>query len=133
MNGFEATYSKLYPNVQDRYYRDDKLRVISKYAEGEPWFRYSNCNIYSVNTFFTFTESEPFNIFKQSNDDGVYRVSSGEENRLDIISFNIYGTPIYWWLLAKASFIQNPFDVPVGTLVRVPSLPKILRRDFYEY
>ena len=54
--------------------------------------------------------------------DVYHKVSVSEVNRLDIIAFNYYGSAMLWWVVAEASDIINPFDVPVGTVLRIPPL-----------
>ena len=49
-------------------------------------------------------------------------VTLDDENRLDIISNKYYGTPRYWWVIALANEIIDPFDIPIGTYLRIPSL-----------
>ena len=53
--------------------------------------------------------------------DKIHEVKAGEENRLDLISYNYYGSPLLWWVIAEASDITNPFNVPIGTLLRIPA------------
>lgn len=57
----------------------------------------------------------------KSSSDRLHEVGAGEENRLDLISYKYYNTPLLWWVIAEASGIVNPFDVPVGTRLRIPS------------
>lgn len=57
-----------------------------------------------------------------SNQDEYYVVTNVEENRLDIISNMFYNTPRYWWVLALANYIIDPFDIPIGTNIRIPPL-----------
>ena len=58
--------------------------------------------------------------------DKSYTVQVGEEGRLDLISNKVYGTPMYWWILAQASNIYDPFSISVGDRIRVPSLSTVL-------
>ena len=57
----------------------------------------------------------------QSADDQTHEVKAGEEDRLDLISYMYYNTPLLWWVIAEASNISNPLNVPVGTILRIPS------------
>ena len=49
-----------------------------------------------------------------------------EGQRLDIISFESYGDPRYWWVIAAASGIGWWLQVPPGTRLRIPNLEQIL-------
>lgn len=71
--------------------------------------------------------------FSVRNDDTYHEVILGEENRLDLISFHYYSTPLLWWVIAEASNIIDPFDVPVGTILRIPSKQSIYVDKGVEY
>lgn len=49
-------------------------------------------------------------------------VSIAEEGRLDIIANQYYNTPRFWWVIALANNIIDPFDIPVGTTLRIPTI-----------
>ena len=42
-------------------------------------------------------------------DDIYHLIKKSEEGRLDIVSYNFYGTPTFWWVIALANNIINPF------------------------
>lgn len=63
----------------------------------------------------------------QDNSDKFYRLEANYENRLDLVSWKFYDTPLYWWVIAYASNIQDPLSVPAGTLLRIPTLSRALR------
>lgn len=65
---------------------------------------------------------------EKSTGDSYYKVTMVEENRLDIISMSIYGTPRYWWVIALANDIIDPFDVPVGTELRIPLIETLFNK-----
>lgn len=49
-------------------------------------------------------------------------VKAEEENRLDLVSYRVYGTPVNWWIIARFNAIIEPNNVPVGTELRIPRL-----------
>lgn len=55
----------------------------------------------------------------------VHKVSQADINRLDLVSYKYYNTPIYWWIIAEASGIYNPLIVPEGTILVIPSLQTV--------
>ena len=62
---------------------------------------------------------------KESNKDSFYAVEMGYVNRLDLISFKFYGTPLLWWAIAIVNNIDNPLDVGPGIVLRIPTLKNI--------
>lgn len=73
----------------------------------------------------TYLESYNQKYISQSDRDQFHVVTNKEENRLDIISNNYYGTPTYWWVIALANELIDPFIVNVGTSVRIPPIDSI--------
>lgn len=61
-----------------------------------------------------------------NSDDTYHVVKASDQNRLDIISYNYYGTSLLWWIIAEASGITDPFNIPVNTVLRVPSISSLL-------
>lgn len=53
--------------------------------------------------------------------DQYHTVDASEENRLDLISNKYYGTPLLYWIIAEANDIYDMFEVPTGTILRIPS------------
>ena len=58
----------------------------------------------------------------KSSEDQFYVVTMNEEDRLDIISTSFYGTPKYWWVIAIANNIIDPFTLEIGTNLRIPPI-----------
>jgi nucleoid-associated protein YgaU len=49
-------------------------------------------------------------------------VKGGE--RLDVIAHKYYGDEDYWWVIALANRIMDPFTLEVGRRLRIPSEAK---------
>lgn len=63
-----------------------------------------------------------------SQTDTIITVQMGEEGRLDIIALAVWGRSDWWWVLALANDILNPFEEPVaGDRLRVPTQTRVLR------
>lgn len=58
----------------------------------------------------------------ENGDDSYHIVEPSEVNRLDIISNKYYHTPTYWWAIALANNMIDPFVVSEGVMLRIPSL-----------
>ena len=46
-------------------------------------------------------------------------INAGE--RLDTLAFKYFGDEEYWWVIALANRILDPFSITVGTRLRIPS------------
>lgn len=61
-------------------------------------------------------------IIDKSNEDQYFTVSIAEQGRLDIIANKYYNTPRFWWVIALANNIIDPFDIPIDTVLRIPAI-----------
>jgi hypothetical protein len=59
---------------------------------------------------------------------GFYRIQ-GEENRPDILSFNIYGDTQYWWILILYNGLESYADLKIGDEIQFPASDAL--DDFY--
>ena len=67
--------------------------------------------------------------FKMKYSVSYYRIEEADLQRPDIISYKIYGSIAYWWLLMMINGIENPLkDMEVGQLIQVPNV-----LDIYEF
>jgi len=57
------------------------------------------------------------NILKQDTD--LY-ITYNSSDRLDLISYRIYGDPQYWWVVLSANDYQIEFDIEYGEILRIP-------------
>lgn len=86
------------------------------------------CRYKNTPTLFDDTFSVYYHRFGQnftvdgSNQDEYIKVDDTTENRLDIIASNYYNNPTMWWVIAGANNILDVFNVPKGTILRLPSL-----------
>lgn len=67
-------------------------------------------------------ESHYFTEIPYRETDDYLTVTVDLVNRLDLVSYDYYGTVRFWNIIAQASNIINPLDVPVGTVLRIPKL-----------
>lgn len=118
---FSFEYSNVSPSylagIRDVYYGVEYLpAVIYKNA-----CRYRNLRtIQDEKTNNIHHESWNQQAIKLSDDDQYFTVTNYEKDRLDIISNMYYGTPRFWWVIAIANYLMDPFDVPVGVTLRIP-------------
>lgn len=64
-------------------------------------------------------------VIPETSSDAFYSVEKGYEDRLDLISFKFYNTPLLWWAIAEMNNISNPFDVKAGLVLRIPAMSSI--------
>lgn len=58
----------------------------------------------------------------ESEGDTFITVTPQTTNRLDVIANIVYQYAPYWWIIAYANNIIDPFNVPNGTVLRCPPL-----------
>ena len=64
----------------------------------------------------------------KSQNDIYVQVTSGFEYRLDLISFEVYGTTKLWWAIALANNKSDLLTFPQsGDTIRVPSINTVQR------
>lgn len=95
-----------------------------------PTCRYRNHMRYRENDSTELPESYDSPTFENKTDDVYYRVESGHANKLDLVasSDDHYSNEELWWVIAEANDIIDPLDVPVGTVLKVPSIKTIYGR-----
>jgi len=49
----------------------------------------------------------------------IYITYNGAD-RLDMISYRVYGDPQYWWVILAANEYQIEFDIEEGEILKVP-------------
>lgn len=64
--------------------------------------------------------------------DLVYETILPDDGRLDLVSSKMYGSASLWWVLAIINGIRDPFTLPVGTMLRIPTHDRILREVLSE-
>lgn len=100
--------------------------IVDRYLEGKQRSALLDTNRYKY--LYTllddcgevYTETPDKIEVAENSTDTYFIVDTDHENRLDLVSYKFYGTPLLWWVIAEASDIFNPLIVPVGTVLRVP-------------
>lgn len=92
---------------------------------------YSDLSRYVNNKIVEYTDGICFTLWEipdipKSDQDIFYTVTAGKANRLELISYNQYGTTELWWVIATVNDISDPFVEAVpGTVLRVPALSEL--------
>lgn len=88
--------------------------------------RYKNYRrIKDVEENSIFLETINQDTVEETDSDTYITVDNINANRLDIIAYNNYGYSTYWWIIALANNIIDPFDIPLGTVLRIPPLTSL--------
>jgi nucleoid-associated protein YgaU len=46
-----------------------------------------------------------------------------ESDRIELVAYRFFKTPAVWWKIMDYNpEIGNPFDIPVGTVLRIPNV-----------
>lgn len=88
--------------------------------------RYAGNRVIDSHHYGTWTDPTSTNQLGPEILDGVqcveHRLSVGE--RLDTVAHRYYGDSDYWWVIALANRIKDPFKLTVGSMLRVPVDPR---------
>ena len=96
---------------------------ITKELPDHRYMRHRDSKILLDDNGDAFFETYNFHQFEYSKDDAYHEVTSGEEGRLDLIAFQYYNNPAFWWVIAEANDIVFPMrDVFAGLVLRIPSI-----------
>jgi nucleoid-associated protein YgaU len=108
--------------VEDKIVRD-----YSNFDSKNQNSRYNRKKVLVQEDGTEFLESFDKLNLKESGSDKFHLVLAGEKNRLDIISYKYYGTPLLYWIIAEVNNLNNPTLVEPGTVLRIPSTTSVYR------
>ena len=95
----------------------------------------NRCKFFTIETHNDIQENDylhnSLSLFKPRYATALYRVESIDVQRPDLISFKVYSTVRYWWLVCSFNKIANPLtDIEIGDLLELPHMLDI--QDFYK-
>lgn len=105
--------------IRPRYYFPTYLEP-RQYGYVSRYMKYRRIKDNDENSIFL--ESINQDTVQESESDTYITVDNINANRLDIIAYNNYGYSTYWWVIALANNIIDPFNIPLGTVLRIPPL-----------
>ena len=123
------TYKYEYPSAYNNYgkpYEDESFPKLYDPRNYPHISRYRN-----TPRLFDDLFSMYYHRFGQSYDiqnsysDKFHKVDLRTENRLDLIALQYYNNPMLWWIIAGANNIIDAFEVPIGTVLRIPALQSV--------
>lgn len=90
--------------------------------------RYAGSPTVDGNHYETWTDPISRNVLGPDILDGVETIEHilnfGE--RLEILAHTYYGDEDYWWIIALANRIQDPFTLTAGTRLRIPADARVI-------
>lgn len=100
------------------YYEETKIKprrfvpVTSRYAESTVVY-YTERKLLTYNTYKKGT-------YKPTPKDKFMVVTKRYEFRPDLVSYDVYGTPDFWWKIMEANGIADVYNFKVGLNLRLP-------------
>lgn len=92
--------------------------------------RYINLDIVEYSGKRCLNVPNPIHITEsQDSPDSTVVITGRLVNRLDLVSIQYYSTPRYWWILAYYNNLDNPYILPHGTILKIPSYTTLLLND----
>lgn len=62
----------------------------------------------------------------ESADDSYYFVDASKRRRPDLISYEIYGTPLLYWVILSCNDLATPLELETNMTLRCPSLSALI-------
>ena len=66
-----------------------------------------------------------FEIYKRNksstSSDKVTLISAGWEYRPDLVSFDLFGVPDYWWIIMEENGMKDILEFKSGVTIRIPA------------
>lgn len=56
---------------------------------------------------------------------GALTINSTQEYRPDLVSWDLYGDTMYWWIILLYNDLTSPTDLKSGTVLVYPALPDL--------
>jgi len=76
-----------------------------------------------------FFDTPDFPEIVPQDDDIVHKIESGEENRIDLLSYDFYKTAELWWVIMLANNKFLITDFKVGEDIIIPS-PRYIQSEY---
>lgn len=93
--------------------------------------RYKNKRVLTLfdnTTFIEFIRHSMLVTDKAANDQ-YYFIDAGKRLRPDLLSYELYGTPIFYWVILSDNGFVSPLQMKTNLTLRVPNLSNIVNND----
>ena len=116
------------PSNQSIWYSGFISNAISQNCDSSTLNRYKNkinlVNIQGTRVLEFIRKTQLY--IEPANDDQYYFVDSSKRYRPDLISLEMYGTPILYWVILICNNLSHPLEVKTNMTLRIPQLSTIL-------
>ena len=91
----------------------------SRFVGASSRYRQSDVIYYSENNFLTFKIYKR-KYFRFNSTSKWYEITSDVEFRPDLVSFDFYGAPDFWWKIMEANGMKDILEFRAGKNIRIP-------------
>lgn len=98
------------------------LDIVERGVYDDSNSRYKTFDILKNGDGEEFVESWRDINIPESDNDRYHQVEMGERLRLDLIAYKYYHNVNLWWVIALVNDIKDPFEIEVGSILRIPDI-----------
>ena len=116
--GKDVWYSSLVTNVANRRTNSTLDRYANK----------NRITMYDGTTFIEFIRKSMLYTEVKSSDQ-YYFVDAGKRLRPDLISYELFGTPIFYWVILSDNNLVSSLQAQTNLTLRIPTLSNIVNNE----
>lgn len=110
LNVVETEYTENVYAAAREYSTISRYKDILQIRDDENDYTYTHANLYKFN--IPFSEKDTI-------------MTADSNTRLDILADKYYHNSTFWWIIAMASNISDPFNIVPGQFIRIPPLKSL--------
>lgn len=118
------------PDYQKTWY-SSLVKIVEVDETNATLSRYRNKRIITLfdnTTFIEFIRKDMI-YTPVAPEDQYYFTSAGKKMRPDLLSYELYGNPIFYWIILSDNNLVSPLQMRTNLTLRVPNLASILNND----
>lgn len=115
------------PSFQETWY-SSLVTLVEADTSNSTLSRYRNKRILTLfdnTTFIEFIRRDMI-YTEVAPTDQYYFVPAGKKTRPDLLSYELYGTPIFYWVILADNNLVSPLQMRTNLTLRVPGLANIV-------
>lgn len=119
------------PSGKETWYSDYISQAVSPKRSSSTLNRYKNkitlTTISGITSYEFIRKSQLY--IEPHDDDQFYFVDASKRYRPDIISNEMYGTPILYWVILSCNNLSSPLQVETNMTLRIPQLTTLFNEE----